>query len=72
MRGKVRVLEIGCGTGKNTSVLAQIGEKVLALDFSENMIEKANHFASAFGGEDNGVIAVSLPITSADRSGESS
>ena len=35
------VLEIGCGTGKNTSFLAQIGEIVDAVDFSQGMIEKA-------------------------------
>ena len=35
------VLEIGCGTGKNTPLLAQISERVQALDFSAAMIEKA-------------------------------
>ncbi len=35
------ILEIGCGTGKNTSFLAQIGTSVHAIDFSEGMIEKA-------------------------------
>jgi malonyl-CoA O-methyltransferase len=35
------ILEIGCGTGKNTALLAQIGEQVHALDFSEGMLEKA-------------------------------
>jgi len=35
------VLEIGCGTGKNTALLAEIGEYVYAFDFSEAMIEKA-------------------------------
>jgi ubiquinone/menaquinone biosynthesis C-methylase UbiE len=35
------ILELGCGTGKNTEFLAQLGEKVHALDFSEGMIEKA-------------------------------
>ncbi len=35
------ILELGCGTGKNTSFLAQIGDKVDALDFSEGMIAKA-------------------------------
>jgi ubiquinone/menaquinone biosynthesis C-methylase UbiE len=35
------IIEIGCGTGKNTSFLAQIGEKVHAIDFSEGMINKA-------------------------------
>lgn len=35
------ILEIGCGTGKNTGFLAQIGQKVRAVDFSQGMIEKA-------------------------------
>jgi len=35
------IIEIGCGTGKNTSFLSQIGEKVHAIDFSEGMINKA-------------------------------
>ena len=35
------ILEIGCGTGKNTVFLAQIGRHVHALDFSQRMIEKA-------------------------------
>src|SRR6185503_8246602 len=35
------ILEIGCGTGKNTAFLAQIGTSVHALDFSQGMIEKA-------------------------------
>lgn len=35
------ILEIGCGTGKNTVFLAQVGARVHALDFSEGMIEKA-------------------------------
>ena len=29
------ILEIGCGTGKNTSLLAQIVERVQAFDFSD-------------------------------------
>ena len=35
------ILELGCGTGKNTEFLAQIGVRVHALDFSEGMIRKA-------------------------------
>ena len=35
------ILEIGCGTGKNTALLAQIGQRVQALDFSSGMIAKA-------------------------------
>ena len=35
------VLELGCGTGKNTPLLASIGEHVHALDFSAGMIDRA-------------------------------
>lgn len=41
------ILEIGCGTGKNTSFLAEVGERVHALDFSERMIEKAKEKVKA-------------------------
>ncbi|MDB5261332.1 MAG: SAM-dependent methyltransferase [Adhaeribacter sp.] len=34
-------LEIGCGTGKNTSWLAQKAEHVTAMDFSEEMLARA-------------------------------
>lgn len=37
------ILEIGCGTGKNTQLLAEIGERVLAIDFSPRMLAKAKH-----------------------------
>ena len=36
-----RVIEIGCGTGKNTAFLAEIGASVQALDFSEGMLAQA-------------------------------
>jgi ubiquinone/menaquinone biosynthesis C-methylase UbiE len=35
------ILEIGCGTGKNTSFLTQIGQSVQAVDFSQGMIARA-------------------------------
>lgn len=35
------VVELGCGTGKNTLFLSQLAEKVYAMDFSASMIEKA-------------------------------
>ena len=41
------ILELGCGTGKNTSFLAQIGAKVEAVDFSEGMIQKAREKVKA-------------------------
>ncbi|HLF75622.1 MAG TPA: class I SAM-dependent methyltransferase [Anaerolineales bacterium] len=41
------ILELGCGTGKNTSFLAQIGSTVQAVDFSQGMIEKAKEKVQA-------------------------
>jgi malonyl-CoA O-methyltransferase len=41
------ILEIGCGTGKNTIFLIQIGSQIHALDFSEGMIEKAKRKVQA-------------------------
>lgn len=35
------VLEIGCGTGKNTAFLVEIGQHVHAVDFSDGMIARA-------------------------------
>jgi malonyl-CoA O-methyltransferase len=36
------VLELGCGTGKNTSFLAEHARSVTAMDFSEGMIARAH------------------------------
>ncbi len=36
-----KVLELGCGTGKNTAWLLEQGAEVIGLDFSEGMLEKA-------------------------------
>ena len=41
------ILEIGCGTGKNTSFFARIGTSVYAVDFSEGMIAKAKEKVQA-------------------------
>ncbi|HJS19414.1 MAG TPA: class I SAM-dependent methyltransferase, partial [Anaerolineales bacterium] len=41
------ILEIGCGTGKNTVFLLQIGGTVQAVDFSEGMIAKAKEKVQA-------------------------
>ncbi|WP_088888950.1 class I SAM-dependent methyltransferase [Leptolyngbya ohadii] len=35
------IVEIGCGTGKNTLWLSQIADSVHAIDFSQAMLEKA-------------------------------
>lgn len=39
-KGK-RIIEIGCGTGKNTKLLSEIASSVHALDFSSGMLEMA-------------------------------
>ena len=36
------VLELGCGTGKNTTFLAEHAKRVVAMDFSEGMIARAH------------------------------
>ena len=41
------ILELGCGTGKNTVFFTQIGLNVHALDFSQGMIQKAKEKANA-------------------------
>lgn len=41
------ILEIGCGTGKNTAFLVRVGDQVHALDFSEGMIAKAREKVKA-------------------------
>ncbi|GAP38994.1 methyltransferase domain-containing protein [Piscinibacter sakaiensis] len=40
-RRLARVVEAGCGTGKNTGFFAGIADEVLALDFSEGMLAVA-------------------------------
>ena len=40
-------IEVGCGTGKNTSFLAQIAETVQAIDFSELMLNQAREKVKA-------------------------
>ncbi len=36
-----KIIEIGCGTGKNTVLLSEVADQVLAIDFSKGMLEKA-------------------------------
>ena len=35
------VLELGCGTGKNTALLTRIAQQIVALDFSSGMLRQA-------------------------------
>jgi len=61
------ILEIGCGTGKNTLLLAEIGERVHAIDISDGMLKRAKAKLEA-----NNVIFLEADITRqwpwADRS----
>lgn len=41
------ILEFGCGTGKNTALLAENGRFLLALDFSTGMLSKAKEKVTA-------------------------
>jgi malonyl-CoA O-methyltransferase len=41
------IVEIGCGTGKNTALLAQLGGSVAALDFSAGMLARAREKVQA-------------------------
>ena len=43
------ILEIGCGTGKNTEFLATLAERVTAVDFSPGMLRQAKAKALAHG-----------------------
>ena len=44
---RTSVLELGCGTGKNTGWLMKKTEHITAVDFSENMLNKAREKYSA-------------------------
>jgi len=41
------ILELGCGTGKNTTLLAEISDAVHGFDFSEGMIQQARQKLNA-------------------------
>ena len=47
--GRLRILDVGCGTGEMGLVLAGMGHEVTGLDLSEKMLEKARSKASALG-----------------------
>lgn len=42
-----RVLELGCGTGKNTAFLASLADHLVALDFSAGMLAQARRKVDA-------------------------
>ena len=52
------ILEIGCGTGKNTEFLATIADRVTAVDFSPGMLGQAAAKAEARGFADRASFAI--------------
>ncbi len=42
----LRIIEIGCGTGKNTVLLSELAQSIHAIDFSEGMLAKAREKVS--------------------------
>jgi ubiquinone/menaquinone biosynthesis C-methylase UbiE len=63
------ILEIGCGTGKNTKFLATIADRVTAVDFSPGMLGQAAAKAEAQGIADRvsfAIVDVTRPWPLAD------
>ncbi|MDI6896279.1 class I SAM-dependent methyltransferase [Methanocella conradii] len=49
--GAVEILDVGCGTGEISLLLAEMGFKVTGIDLSDKMLEKARSKAAARGME---------------------
>ncbi len=79
------ILEIGCGTGKNTVFLAQIADELTAVDLTEEMIDLARQKVTAehvtflqadilddwnFGGKTFDLITFSLVLEHIENLGE--
>ncbi len=45
--GSVRILDLGCGTGKHDLILAKMGHDVTGIDMSHEMLAVANSFHSS-------------------------
>jgi ubiquinone/menaquinone biosynthesis C-methylase UbiE len=48
-RGPHRILDVGCGTGEISLLLAQMGHRVTGIDLSQKMIDLANSKAQSSG-----------------------
>lgn len=64
----LRIVDLGCGTGRNLPLLAEGGNTVLGLDFSEGMLERAREAAAALPGVRVGAADLGAPLPLADAS----
>lgn len=46
---QIRILDIGCGTGRHTIELVKRGYSVIGIDLSDSMLQKARHKATSEG-----------------------
>jgi len=67
-RHPAHILELGCGTGKNTAFLATLGAPVQALDFSAAMLDRAR--ARALSGVTFTIADLTAPWPRADASAD--
>ncbi|WP_292459837.1 class I SAM-dependent methyltransferase [Methanothermococcus sp.] len=48
-KGKMKILDVGCGTGFLSLILAELGHEVVGIDLSEGMLSKAKKKADDLG-----------------------
>ncbi|AEH06086.1 class I SAM-dependent methyltransferase [Methanothermococcus okinawensis] len=48
-KGKMKILDVGCGTGFLSLILAELGHEVVGIDLSEGMLSKAEKKAGDLG-----------------------
>jgi ubiquinone/menaquinone biosynthesis C-methylase UbiE len=51
LRGEARVLDVGCGHGRHAVTLAQLGVRVVGVDFASALLSRATDLAASLGVE---------------------
>jgi ubiquinone/menaquinone biosynthesis C-methylase UbiE len=64
------IVEIGCGTGKNTKFFSELGKRVQAMDFSAGMLAKAKENVGQASNVSFSVADITRRWPCADRSAE--